>query len=446
MSQSVLRTTKMERTSYGSWFVGQNIIYMVVISYFALFLTDEIGLAEAAVGTLFLVARIWDAVNDPMLGAIVDKSNPKRGKFKPWINAVTVFLPIITVLLFWNFNGDGTFNLVYAYISYIVWGMLYTVSDVPIFALATTMTDQVDERVKIISIGRLAAGLASMIIGLIAPQMIDNLGYQTTIVILMGISLLVMLPLRFFVKERVIHKQSGVVTLRRMVDAVIKNKYLMVFYISYIAVSATMTPMTIAPYFAKWNLGDLGLQTTIMATMAVPMILIPILSPLLVKKFGKIKIFMWGMGISIVFSILQYFVGYQNFTLFLLINLIKMTGLLLPMLMNGMFSADCVEYGAYRYKERNEGIIFSVQTFSTKLGSAISGALSLFVIAAFGYVGTAEVQTSRALDGIWITITVIPIVGLVIGFIVFGLFYKLSEQEVEHMIEEMKKNDLEIIE
>jgi len=442
MEKSNYLTSKKERASYGLWFVGQNIIYMMVISYLAIFLTDEIGLAEAVVGTLFLVARIWDAVNDPMLGAIVDKVNPKKGKFKPWINAVTFLMPIVTIFLFWNFNGSDTFNVVYAYISYIVWGMLYTVSDVPIFALATTMTDRTDERVSIISIGRLAAGFASMIIGIIAPQFIANLGYQTSIIILMGISLIIMLPLRFFVKERVIYNRSSVVTIKSMFHAVFSNKYLLVFYASYIAITATMTSMTIAPYFAKWNLGDIGIQTIIMATMAVPMLLIPILAPYLVKKFGKRKIFLYGIGSSIIFSIIQYVVGYEQFGIFLLLNALKSIGLLSPMILSGMFSADCVEYGAYQLGERNEGVIFSVQTFSTKLGSAISGALALFIISAFGYVGTAAVQTESALNGIWISLSLIPIIGLIISFILFGLFYKLSESDVAMMIDQMKNKKI----
>ncbi|MFP4478376.1 MAG: glycoside-pentoside-hexuronide (GPH):cation symporter [Candidatus Izemoplasmatales bacterium] len=445
MDTRIERTSTMEKTSYGAWFVGQNIIYMVVISYLAIFLTDEVGILEGAVGTLFLVARVWDAINDPILGGIVDKYQPKKGKFLPWINGVTIFLPIITILLFWNFNGSESFNMVYAYLSYIIWGMLYTVSDVPIFALATTMTEKTYERTKLIAIGRLAAGVASMIIGLIAPKMIVELGFTSSVIYLMAIALVVMLPLRFFVKERVIQKRERPVTLKIMFKAVFNNKYLLVFYISYIAITATFTTMTIAPYFAKWNLGDLGLQTIIMATLALPMILIPILLPWLVKTFGKYKIFMVGIGISIIFSIIQYFVGYSHFILFLVINFIRLTGLLLPMLMNGMFSADCVEYGAYVNGERNEGVTFSVQTFSTKLGSAISGALALFVISAYGYMGRAVIQSPRALEGIWVAMALIPIIGLVIAFIVFGFMYQLREDDVEGMVKEMKKeDDLEI--
>lgn len=433
-------TSKKERTSYGAWFVGQNIIYFIVIQYLAIFLTDEVGIVESAVGTLFLIARVWDAVNDPMLGALVDRANPKKGKFKPWINAVSLVMPIVTIALFYNFNGSDSFNLAYAYISYIVWGMCYTISDVPIFALATTMTDNPDERVNIMSVGRLAAGLASIVIGILAPQFITNLGYTSTAIILMAISLLVMLPLRFYVKERVVYKRESSHSFKEMLSVITTNKYLLVFYASFIAINATLTSMTIAPYFAKWNLGDLGLQTALMASIAPIMIVLPILTPKLVSKFGKRNIFIWGISSSIVFSVIQYFVGYDNLGLFLLINFLKSIGMFAPMLMMGIFTADCVEYGHYKTGIRKEGITFSVQTFSTKLGSAISAALGLWMIGAFGYDGTIAdglQQTPEALNGIWITISLVPIVGLIIAFIIFVIGYDLTEQKVQEMVDEM---------
>lgn len=435
-------TSRKERSSYGLWFVGQNIIYIMVISWVAFFFTDEVGITPAAVATLLLVARVWDAINDPLLGAIVDKTQPKKGKFKPWINAVSIFMPIATIALFWNFSGTDGFNLTYAYISYIVWGMLYTVSDVPIFALATTMTDDANERVSIMSIGRLAAGIASLIIAILAPELIDNLGYSSTIVILMVVAFLTMLPLRFYVVERIKYKRDESVSLPQMFKAITNNKYLLIFYTSYILIMSTMTTITIAPYFAQWNLGDLGKQTIIMATLALPMILIPILTPRLVKAFGKRKIFIWGVSSAIIFSVIQYVIGYDNFPLFLLLNALKSIGMLAPMMMMGIFTADCVEYGAYKTGKRNEGLTFSIQTFSTKLGSAVSAAIALFIIGSYGYNGTIDpevgTQTSEALRGIWITSSLIPIPGLIIALIVFVLFYKLSEGDVAKMVLEME--------
>ncbi|MCF7925057.1 MAG: glycoside-pentoside-hexuronide (GPH):cation symporter [Candidatus Izimaplasma sp.] len=385
----------------------------MVITYLANFLTDEVGLAAGAVATLMLVARVWDAVNDPMLGSLVDASNPKKGKFKPWVDAVTIVMPIVTILAFWNFNGSDSFNLFYAYVSYIIWGMVYTVSDVPIFALATTMTDVPQERVSIISIGRLAAGLASIVIGIAGAQFISYLGYRTTIIILMSLSFIVMAPLRFFVKERVKAKRDYQVTLKSMFSAVFQNKYLLIFYASFIAINTTLTPMTLGPYFAKWNLGDIGLQSLIMETMAPVMIFLPLLTPWLVRTFGKRKVFIYGIGSSIIFSIIQYLSGYDSLTIFLIFNFLKFFGLLAPMVMMGIFTADIVEYGAYHSGKRQEGITFSIQTFSTKLGSGISAAISLWLIDLYGYVGDAPSQSAHTLEGIWMTSTVVPIIGLV---------------------------------
>ena len=425
-----------ERGAYGLWFVGQNIIYILVLQYLAIFFTDEIKIGTGAVAILLLVARIWDAVNDPLLGSLVDKANPKRGKFKPWINAVSIVMPIVTIFVFFNLNGSDGFNLTYAYITYIVWGMTYTISDVPIFALATTMTDVPDERVSIMSIGRLAAGLASMVVGIVAAPIIVALGYTTTVIILMIVSLLVMMPLRFLVKERVEYNRGEGAGIKEMIQAVAKNKYLLIFYSAFILLNITNTAFTVGTYFAKWNLGDLGLNAAIMGTIAPIMILLPIFTPMLIRRFGKRKIFIFGISLSIVTSIIQYFVGYDIFGLFLLLNGIKMFGLLLPMVMMGMFTADCVEYGDWKTGNRKEGVTFSIQTFSTKFGGAISGSLGLLVMTIYGYDVDATVQSASALEGIWVAVTLLPAIGLFLGLLVFVFFYKLSEDDVARMMKE----------
>ncbi len=255
----------------------------------------------------------------------------------------------------------------------------------------------------------------------------------------MGISFIVMLPLRFFVKERIQYNRTQSYSLKEMVKTITTNKYLLIFYASFIAIGSTMTSITLAPFFAEWNLGDLELQTTIMATLALPLILIPILLPMLIKKFGKRKLFLYGMGSYAILSIAQYFAGYDNFGLFLLINALKSVGMLTPMMMMGMFTADCVEYGHYKTGERKEGITFSVQTFSTKLGGAVAGGIALFFIEAYGFVSGDNVlsQSQSALDGIWIPNTLIPAIGGIVAFIIFFFWYKLDEKEVKNMIDDM---------
>jgi len=432
------KTSFVERMSYGGFFAGQNIINMIILQFLGFFYTEKVGLTPVAVGTLFLVARIWDAINDPILGGIVDRTNPKKGKFKTWINVAGLLLPTATFFVFLNVSNNTTLSLIYAYVTYIAYGMIYTISDVPIYALATTMSDNLNERVSLISIGRLFAVLGVGLTLATAP-MIENMGYTTTIGIFMVISLITMLPIVFLAKERIVHERNERVTLETMFQAIAKNKYLIAFYSSFILMVGFGTFQTVGLYFAQYNLGDLSLNALLMGTLGIPMVLLPIFTPMLVKKFGKRKLFISIMSFGLIMSIVQYFVGYQNLPLFFILNTLKGVGLMSPMMLMGMFSADCAEYGAYVTGKRNEGITFSIQTFSTKLGTAFAGSISMYILGWYGYVSNAAQQTQKTLDGIWNLMTIIPIIGVALGLLIFIIFYKLREEDVEKMINEMKE-------
>lgn len=438
--KDALQTSRIERFSYAGFFVGQNLIYIFVLSFLSIFLTDEVGIGTSAVATLLLVARVWDAINDPILGSLVDRVQPRNGKFKPWVSSAIILLPISTILLFWKFEGSGTINLTYAYLTYLIWGMIYTVSDVPIFALATSMTSNLNERTSLIAWGRLAAGVAAMIGGIIGAPLLANFGYQTTIVALMGIAFLLMMPLHFFVRERVIHTNTEPVTLKQVIHAVVRNKYLLVFQATGVIVMASNLGMNVGPYFAKWNLGNFEIQAVIMATSALPMLLVPGFLPMLIRRFGKRRIVIVAFSGGLVVGVLQYLAGYENFGLFLALNALKSVGFFLPLLMAGMFSADCAEYGAYVTGKRNEGVTFSIQTFGTKLSSALAGTISVLLLGFYGYDGQAATQSAEALQGIWYQMTLFPLFGLAIGLFVFARFYKLSEKDVADIVREMKEN------
>ncbi|MCH4888961.1 MFS transporter [Acidaminobacter sp. JC074] len=435
--QAGLLTTRSERMSYGSFFVGQNIIYILVLSFLAQFYTDEVGLAPAAVATLFLVARVWDAVNDPMLGALVDKCNLKGGRFKPWINAVAVLMPLVTIALFYNIGGSSTSNLIYAYVTYILWGMIYTVSDVPIFALATAMTDNLDERVSLISIGRLAAGIAGMIASVAAAPIIGALGWTGATLVLMAIALVTMIPIRFFTKERIVYDRQENVSIKTMFEAVYKNKYLLIYYSAFIVMMSFNTGSAVGTYFATYNLGNFDLFSVVMLVGILPMMIIPVFLPKLITMMGKKKLFLVTTGVGILVTLAQYFIGYSNFALFLVLSFIKGFALYTPMMMMGLFSADCAEYGAYVTGKRNEGITFSIQTFSTKLGTAFAGFFGTMLLGYYGYVANAA-QSERAMNGIWKLMTLYPVIGMVIGFVIIYKFYDLEEADVKRMIDEMQ--------
>ena len=199
------------------------------------------------------------------------------------------------------------------------------------------------------------------------------------------------------------------------------------------AISSTNTLQTMAVYFANSNLGDETMVTVIMGTTVLPVILIAPFLPALIKKFGKRKITVVSSIATMILCVVQYYAGYDSLVLFLAIASVRVVFMQLPLLIYGMFTADCIEYGAYINGERTEGIAFSVQTLVTKLSGAICGTLCLQLLYAFGYVEQAVVQSNGTLQGIWIIMNLVPIIGYGIMVIVMA-FYKLDEEEVEKII------------
>ena len=427
-------TSRSEKLAYGSYFGGQNFVLIIVLQFLMIFYTDVVGLSAAAAGLLFLVARIWDAVNDPIMGMIVDKVNIKKGeKFKPWINVVIFLLPIATILLFLNPASSNEGKIAWAYFSYILWGMVFTISDIPIFALATVMTDKQDERVRIISIGRMAAGIGALIGVVLITPLTVNLGWTNSAIIVGIIAFAVMLPVKYKAVERIVYNRNSQISIKNMLGNLTKNKYLIIVYLVIILTNVTNSGSATVVYFVKYNLGNEMLIPILSLAAASSAIIFPIFLPRLIELFGKRTLFLGLMSLSTFSSVLFYFIGYENlFVVFVFIGL-KYIALNLPILMMAMFTSDCLEYGYSKTGQRNEGMVFSVQTFSIKITLALQGIIGAFALSRADYVAN-QIQTERTLLEIWRMNTIYPILGQVLAIIIFYFFYRLSESSVEKII------------
>ena len=412
--------------------MGQNLIYFLVYQFLMLFYTDVVGITAGAVGTMFLIARIFDAVNDPIMGIIVDKTNLEGGKFIPWIKLVIFLMPLTTVILFIKVGGGGINSLIYAYITYLIWGIIYTISDVPIFALATVMTHNSNERVTLISIGRIGAGLGSVIISLFFMTLLSKIAWTGTVLLLATLALLSMLPLRYLGRERYVYQQKEVLSLKKIFSFVLNNKYLLIFYGAIIMASLTNTSTVSINYFAIYNLGNESYISTLTIANMIPMLLVPFVLPPLIKRYGKKKIFIMAFIVAILSSLVFYLIGYSNIVWVHLFTTIKGIAQV-PTFMIGLFTVDCIEYGTYTTNERAEGISFSLQTFTAKLSAAVAGAISGFVLERVGY-EAGVIQTPQTLNGIWNMYVLYPIFGAVIAIIIMWRYYDLTEKQVDDMI------------
>lgn len=428
-------TSLGERIAYGGYFGGQNFILLIILNFLMLFYTDVVGIAAGVVTLIFLIARIWDAVNDPIMGIIIDKVSFKNGeKFKPWLTAGVFLLPLVTIFLFMHPASTMAGKITWAFITYILWGMIYTISDIPIFALATVMTDDQDERVRIISIGRLAAGIGALIGVIIITPLTTALGWTPGIVVVGVIAMAAMLPLKFKAVERISYRRDTTLSMKEMLKGLFKNRYLMLIYGIIIVANLTNTSSATIIYFVKYNLNNEMLMPMISLAGASSAILFPLFLPQLIRLLGKRKLFLLLMSISILSSILFYFVGYASLPLVFIFIALKYISLNLPILMMAMFTSDCLEYGYSKTKKRNEGMVFSVQTFSIKTTLMLQGVMGAFALSRANYVAN-QVQTPEALNEIWRMNTIYPVVGQVIAVVLFFFFYKLSESRVEKLIE-----------
>lgn len=432
MAREQFVTNRLERLAYGGYFMGQNLIYFLVYQFLMLFYTDVVGITAGAVGTMFLIARIFDAVNDPIMGIIVDKTNLEGGKFIPWIKLVIFLMPLTTVILFIKVGGGGINSLIYAYITYLIWGIIYTISDVPIFALATVMTHNSNERVALISIGRIGAGLGSVIISLFFMTLLSKIAWTGTVLLLATLALLSMLPLRYLGRERYVYQQKEVLSLKKIFSFVLNNKYLLIFYGAIIMASLTNTSTVSINYFAIYNLGNESYISTLTIANMIPMLLVPFVLPPLIKRYGKKKIFIMAFIVAILSSLVFYLIGYSNIVWVHLFTTIKGIAQV-PTFMIGLFTVDCIEYGTYTTNERAEGISFSLQTFTAKLSAAVAGAISGFVLERVGY-EAGVIQTPQTLNGIWNMYVLYPIFGAVIAIIIMWRYYDLTEKQVDDMI------------
>lgn len=434
-------TTLAQRSTYYCYFFGQNMLYFIVSQFAMLYFTDYVGISAAVIGVIFLVARIWDAVNDPMFGIIVDKSNLKAGKYKAWINIASILLPIISLLVFCVPNISVTGKTVYIAVVYILWGMTYTVSDVPGFGMATAMSNNMEERNSMLATSRLFAIGALLILSMFIMKLVGAADWTVAALIIAVAGFIFMNLMRPVVQEKHKTRNDGI-TIKRIVSYLIHNKYLLIYYSGITILFACGTSMVASNYFAIYNLGSSSYIALLMMMSIVPMLLSAIIAPKLISKFGKYKVTVVSCAIGAVSSFTFFFVGYGQLIMVLVFLAISGMALGIVNVTYPMFTADCIEYGTWHTGERAAGISFSIQTFTTKLGQAIAAGLGAFMLTLVGYVPNAE-QSERALKGIFSMMTILPAVGMIAMLIIFGCFYKLRESDVEqYIIENAKKLEI----
>ncbi len=438
VAKPVLRTTLTERITYGTYFFGQNILFLIFTMLLQMYLTNTVGMAATTVGVLFLVVKVWDAVNDPIFGVLIDKVRFKKGKYLPWIRVATFLIPAATVFMFLIPEGiPAWLKVIWAGLAYIIWDTAYTLCDAPIFALTTAMTDNIKERTSLITIGRFAA-LFAMFAVVIMPALVEKMGgYAMPVIILSVIAMLTMVPIGYVAKERCLVQSEKSDSLKDIFSYLVRNKYLLIFFSATIIAALTNASFGIGSQLAVYCLGGYDLIGVSQLLMLVPMLLGVAMVTLFAKKIDKFHIYFWGLTFAAVVGVIQYFVGYGSFMLYAILTVIKGLGGGTAMILAFTFTADCTEYGTYKTGVHAEGISFSIQTFSTKMTGALSTSIAMLILGAVGYISATgnewPAQSDGVVNTIWFLATLFPVIGQVAQIALIGFAYKLRDKDVKIM-------------
>lgn len=431
------RTSMGERVSYGSYFLGQNVFFMLLTSFLVVFFTD-MAIPAAAVAVITLVVKVWDAVNDPIFGGMVDRIKFKKGKFVPWLRISLVAIPAATIFLFAMQPGMALgLKIAWAALGYILWDAAYTICDVPIFGLVTTITDNLHERTVFISIGRVLGIAAALLVSVAIGSVREALGgWLGTVVVLSAIGLVTMIPICFTAKERFAPPPSEQeVGLKEMFKFIRHNKYILIMYGAFIIYGGLNIGMTLLMYLARYNLQNEGFVTLLTLLTVAPMMVVAALIPALTKKIDKFDVLFWSFVVYAILNLASYFVGYQNTTAFIVMVVLKGVAYSGIAAVIFLFTPDCAEYGHYKSGISAPGISFSIQTFAAKMTTALATAIGAAALGAIGFIeGSGAAQAPNFADKLWFVYIAVPTLGSIIALPILRK-YKLRDKYVKIMVD-----------
>lgn len=428
-------TSGSERFWYGFYFFGQLILYIIVTSFLNLFMTD-IGIPAAVVAGVLILVKIWDAINDPIFGVIVDKTSMKRGKYIPWVRLSAFLVPIATIFLFAApINVSVQIKTIWVMIGYIIWDTSYTISDVPIYALATSMTSHVKERDNLFISTKIYAFIGGLLVTIVLPLVYPQIGWGAAAVILSVFALAAMLPIGFKAKERVFSSIESNPSIKSLISFFVTNKYLLIFNGALIIAAVTNFSSVVGNYCAIYCLGGTQWISAIALAATLPMGIAIVFARPVVDRIEKTKAFVFCQCAALILGVVLYFIGFENKTLFFTFVALRAFFSSFNLVIINMFTADCAEYGAYITGERAQGLTFSVQTFTAKIVGALSASIGMLILGLVGFAeGAGAVQSEGTIKAIWVMYTIAPAIGGSIAAIILALFYRLPVKDIAIMV------------
>lgn len=413
--------TKKEKIAYGLGDTASNIIFQTVMLFLTFFYTDIFGISPAIVGTMFLVVRVVDAVTDPLMGALTDKTSTKYGSYRPYLLWLAVPFGIVSIITFTTPDLSSTGKVIYAFITYTLLMLVYTAINIPYSALGGVLSRDPAERVSIQSYRFVFGMLGGLIVSSCTLSLVDwlgegdnALGYQLTMVIMSVLGVTLFLICFYFTKERISNPPNKQLNIKQQMATLWQNTpFRVLCAASVVLLTSMVLRTTLAIYYVKYVLGEADLVTQFVTLGMIGNILGCACAQPLSKRVDKKTAYIYLQYISAVISCIAFWLPGEN--LFIAFGVYFLwcffTQMATPLLWAKM--ADTIDYGQWQTGQRLTGLVYASVAFFIKLGLALGGAIAGWLLAYYGYQANTEISEATK-SGILTSFTLFPAIGSVL--------------------------------
>ncbi len=439
--------------TFGLGTIGRDMTYSLVSMYLIYYLTDILQLSDTAmwwITGIMLACRIFDALNDPFMGFIVDNTRTRWGKFKPWIAVGAILSSVLTVLLFTEFGLGETGFVVYFGITYLLWGMAFTTNDIAYWSMMPSLTTDQAEREKLGAFARICAnvGLFAVVVGVV--PLTDLLGERAgnpqqgfllfaviiVIILLAGQSITL-----FGVREpKGVFKTEQPTRLRELASVLFKNDQLLFTAISMALFMIGYTTTTsFGLYFFKYAYGDEGMYAIFALVLGVSQIAALIVFPAVSRKAGRKRLYATATVLVLAGYVLFFF-SPMNMVFIGISGLLLFVGQAFIQTLMMMFLADTIEYGQWKLGRRNESITFAIQPFINKMGGAVASGIvgATVILSGINNAETAADVTPEGLLMMKTAMLVLPLVFILAGYFIYRAKYRIDGDFYQKMLGELE--------
>ncbi len=438
------------RYTFGLGTVGRDMLYTMVSMYLMFFLTDILDLPDSTMWWMtgaMTILRVFDAVNDPIMGVLVDNTRSRFGKFKPWIVIGGFIGGILTVLLFYDFGLRGAEYVILFVILYLLWDLTYGANDIAYWSMLPSLTLDQKEREKTGSFARICAniGLFAVVVGILPVT--NSLGGDTRawLITVIAIVLLTWAFLCFTVfgvkEDKSIHVKQESTSLKEMFRVLFKNDQLLITAISMgLFMIGYVTTTSFGLYYFKYAFKNEDMYSIFAAILGVSQLAALSVFPLFSKKHSRKTLYAFST-VLVVVGYLIFFFAPMNMLYIGTAGILLFVGEAFIQLLMLMFLTDTVEYGQWKLGQRNESITFSVQPFINKIGGAIGNGIVgvTLILSGINEAKTPDDVTESGLLMMKLSMLILPLIIIVIGYIIYRKKFKIDKEMFDRIIADLEE-------